>query len=112
MFKDMPSRGRFLYLFRIVHIDPKVDPSTKQNRLAVEQWRWIIDQVKELPTPDRAYFDSLHFGIYHKVMMKAKWWINEAKPEQTLELVAKPHRHFLSVIMTQANWKKATNIVI
>jgi DNA replication protein DnaC len=29
-----------------------------------------------------------------------------------LELVAKPHRHFLNVIMIQANWKKATNIPI
>ena len=29
-----------------------------------------------------------------------------------LELVAKPHRHFLNVIMMQANWKKATNIPI
>jgi len=29
-----------------------------------------------------------------------------------LELVAKPHRHFLKVIMMQANWKKATNILI
>jgi hypothetical protein len=32
--------------------------------------------------------------------------------ELWLELVAKPHRHFLNVIMTQANWKKATNIPI
>jgi len=30
----------------------------------------------------------------------------------SLELVAKPHKHFLNVIMTQANWKKATNIPI
>jgi len=29
-----------------------------------------------------------------------------------LELVAKPHRHFLKVIMMQATWKKATNILI
>jgi len=29
-----------------------------------------------------------------------------------LELVAKPHKHFFNVIMTQANWKKATNILI
>ena len=29
-----------------------------------------------------------------------------------LEPVAKPHRHFLNVIMTQASWKKATNILI
>jgi hypothetical protein len=29
-----------------------------------------------------------------------------------VELVAKPHRHFLNVIMMQANWKKATNIPI
>ena len=30
----------------------------------------------------------------------------------SVELVAKPHRHFLNVIMMQANWKKATNIPI
>jgi hypothetical protein len=29
-----------------------------------------------------------------------------------LELVAKPHRHFFNVTMTQASWKKATNILI
>ncbi len=32
--------------------------------------------------------------------------------EELLEVVAKPYRHFLNVIMTQANWKKATNILI
>lgn len=31
---------------------------------------------------------------------------------QDVELVAKPHRHFLNVIMTQANCTKATNILI
>jgi CheY-like chemotaxis protein len=30
----------------------------------------------------------------------------------SLELVAKPHRHFFNVTMTQASWKKATNILI
>ena len=29
-----------------------------------------------------------------------------------LEPVAKPHKHFLNVIMAQASWKKATNILI
>jgi hypothetical protein len=29
-----------------------------------------------------------------------------------LEVVAKPHRHFFNVTMTQASWKKATNILI
>jgi hypothetical protein len=29
-----------------------------------------------------------------------------------LEVVAKPHRHFLKVTMMQAIWKKATNILI
>jgi hypothetical protein len=29
-----------------------------------------------------------------------------------LALVAKPHKHFFNVTMTQASWKKATNILI
>ena len=29
-----------------------------------------------------------------------------------LEVVAKPHKHFFNVIMTQAIWMKATNILI
>jgi len=29
-----------------------------------------------------------------------------------LEMVAKPHKHFFNVTMTQASWKKATNILI
>jgi hypothetical protein len=29
-----------------------------------------------------------------------------------LELVSKPHKHFFNVTMTQASWKKATNILI
>ena len=29
-----------------------------------------------------------------------------------VEAVAKPHRHFVNVIMTQATWKKATNMLI
>jgi GxxExxY protein len=33
-------------------------------------------------------------------------------PVKYLEVVAKPHRHFFNVTMTQASWKKATNILI
>jgi len=29
-----------------------------------------------------------------------------------VEVVAKPHKHFFNVTMTQASWKKATNILI
>jgi acyl-CoA synthetase (AMP-forming)/AMP-acid ligase II len=32
-------------------------------------------------------------------------------PEEMLEVVAKPHRHFPTIVMMQANWKKATNIL-
>ncbi|MGO9569082.1 MAG: tetratricopeptide repeat protein [Desulfomonilaceae bacterium] len=32
--------------------------------------------------------------------------------EKSLEAVAKPHKHLFNVTMTQASWKKATNILI
>jgi hypothetical protein len=32
--------------------------------------------------------------------------------KDVLEVVAKPHKHFFNVTMTQASWKKATNILI
>jgi hypothetical protein len=38
-------------------------------------------------------------------------WLIRAS-DISLEVVAKPHEHFFNVSITQASWKKATNILI
>jgi len=54
----------------------------------------------------------LNESVQHRIGRKPDEVRNPLTLAILVELVAKPHRHFLKVIMMQATWKKATNILI
>jgi hypothetical protein len=62
--------NRHLHLFFIRHVKEEVPCSDEEDRKSRQHWRWVENQVKGLPVPNRAYFDSLHFRIYAWTMQK------------------------------------------
>jgi hypothetical protein len=61
---------RLLYLFFVQHVKSEAPCSDEEDQKSRQHWQWIEEQVKGLPVPNRAYFDSLHFKIYGWTMQK------------------------------------------
>jgi hypothetical protein len=70
---------RLLYLFFVQHVTEEVPWSDEQDQKSRQHWQWIEDQVKRLPVPNRAYFDSLHSKIYGWTIQKIQQTIKNCE---------------------------------
>lgn len=79
--------GRSLYLFFYQHGKGELPGVTaKQHREALRQWEWIEKEIKKLPIPQRAYFDSLHKGRYNKIMNFVRFAVDQNAPRTLMRL--------------------------
>jgi len=78
---------RTLYLFAFRHIkgDGFENMTEEEDRHAHEQWKWIEDQVESLPSPGKAYFDSLHDDRYKEVLEFIDFAIEQKATSEKLE---------------------------
>ena len=66
---------RILYLFLVRHSEiPDVPPELVAQ--ARKQWQWVESEVMKLPTPDRAYFDSLTTRDHERTMLGVREWVD------------------------------------
>jgi hypothetical protein len=75
---------RYLYLFFIRHVKEEVPCSDEEDRKSREHWAWLEKEVKALPVPARAYFDSVDYGFYPQLMGMIQSWIKDFYPLKNL----------------------------
>ena len=76
---------RILYLFYIGHVKEELPSTTKEHdERSRQQWEWVEQQIKKLPPPNRAYFDSLDQISYPGRMKHLQEWKRDFAPVRTL----------------------------